>query len=102
VTATVTVISWRDIPAQVIAARGRTRERVGLPPRFQVAIDRAAMEAGLVGTDAYLEEWRRSTRGCGDDLAEEAAAEAARIDVAYDRDRLRRLVASLGNDKEQP
>ena len=34
---------WRDIPAQVIAERGRGRKRdqakVELPPRFSVAID---------------------------------------------------------------
>ena len=26
------------------------------------------MRAGLIGSDAYLEEWRRESRECGDDL----------------------------------
>ncbi len=44
-----------DIPVQVRA--GGRRDRVGaeLPQRFQVAVDQAAMAAGLVGSDAYLE-----------------------------------------------
>ena len=40
---------WRDIPAQVIAERGRGRKRkqakMELPRRFSVAIDAAALEA---------------------------------------------------------
>ena len=50
------------------AKEGRTRAARELPPRFQEAIDAAAMRAGLIGTDAYLEEWRREPRSCGDDL----------------------------------
>ena len=40
------LIYWRDIPAQVIVQRGRKREKAQLSPRFQKAIDRAAMRAG--------------------------------------------------------
>ena len=36
------LISWRDIPSQVIVQRGRTREKAMLSARFQEAIDRAA------------------------------------------------------------
>ena len=60
--AELTVIWWRDIPAQVTAKEGRARAARELPPRFQEAIDAAAMRAGLIGTDAYLEEWRREPR----------------------------------------
>ena len=41
-----TVIWWRDIPAQVIAKDKRRASKVVLHPRFQVAIDRAALKAG--------------------------------------------------------
>ena len=44
--AELTVIWWRDIPAQVTAKEGRTRTARELPPRFQEAIDPAAMRAG--------------------------------------------------------
>jgi hypothetical protein len=40
------VVFWRDIPAQVKARRGRERAARGLDPRFQEAVDAAAMRAG--------------------------------------------------------
>ena len=60
--AELTVIWWRDIPAQVVAKRGRTAARVQLTGRFQEAIDMAATRVGLIGTDDYLDEWHRETR----------------------------------------
>jgi hypothetical protein len=55
-----TVISWRDIPAQVIVKRGREAAKVQLSQRFQEAVDRAAMRAGKGSSDAYLADWKRS------------------------------------------
>ena len=40
------VISWRDIPSQVVVKAGRQAEKLMLSHRFQEAIDRAAMRAG--------------------------------------------------------
>jgi len=93
---TLTVIWWRDIPSQVMAGQGRAAQRTALPDRFQVAIDKAAARAGLEADDAYMAEWKRVTRPCGDDLAAEASAEAARLDAAYPADRLNGLVANGG------
>ncbi len=56
------------------------------------------MRAGLIGTDAYLEEWRREPRACGDDLESEVAEEVAWLEGAYTDDVLERLVASNGHD----
>lgn len=96
-----TVVYWRDIPAQVVAraggrGRGRTARRA-LPDRFQEAIDRAAMRAGLSGADAYLGEWRRGdpTAGGGDPETE-ADALARRLDAEFTDDVLAALVASGG------
>ena len=49
-------------------------------PRFQEAIDRAAMRAGKGGSDAYLEEWRRVTisieaEGALEDIAQRLGEE---------------------------
>ena len=66
--ASLIVITWRDIPAQVIAKRGRETVKVQLSARFQEAVDRAAMRAGKGSSDAYLADWRRTPRECGDDL----------------------------------
>ena len=93
-----TVIWWRHIPAQVTAKEGRTRAARELAPRFQEAIDAAAMRAGPIGTDAYLEEWRREPRSCGDDLESEVAQEAHRLDATYTDDMLERLVRASGKE----
>jgi hypothetical protein len=93
---TLTVIRWRDIPAQVIARRGREAAKRELSARFQVAVDRAAMYAGLFGTDDYLAEWARDTRDCGDDLEAEAAAEAARLEAEFTPEVLNELAANGG------
>lgn len=94
--AALTVIMWRDMPAQVVAKRGRENHKIELSPRFQQAIDRAAMRAGAIGTDEYLEDWRRETRPCGEDLASEAAAEAAAIEERFSVDVLNQYVLNLG------
>jgi hypothetical protein len=93
------IVRWRDIPAQLIVKAGRSSAKRQLDDRFQEAIDRAAMRAGLRGTDAYLGEWRRSPGGsCGDDLEAEADAALARLDAEYPQERLRRLVANGGRE----
>lgn len=95
--AEITILYWRDIPAQVIAGRGRGGAKVPLPERFEQAIDRAAMKAGLTGSDAYIAEWRKAAPvevpGEGPDAAR---AEAARLDADYDAARLRALIANGG------
>ena len=96
--AELTVIWWRDIPAQVTAKEGPTRAARELSPRFQEAIDSAAMRAGLIGTDAYLEEWRREPRGCGDDLEAEVLQETEWLEAAYTDDVLERLVRANGKE----
>ena len=91
-----TVIRWRDIPAQVVArGAGETAKRE-LSARFQVAIDRAAMYAGLFGTDEYLSEWAKDSRPCGDDLESEVATEAARLESEYDSETLNDLASNGG------
>ena len=96
------IISWRDVPAQVIVKRGREVAKVHLSPRFQEAVDRAAMRAGRGSSDAYLEDWRRSApRPCGDDLQAEAAAAAADIEARYTDDDLERLIRAKGIDERR-
>lgn len=95
--AEVTIVYWRDIPAQVIAGRGRRAVKVRLAERFEQAIDRAAMKAGLAETEAYLSEWRREGPIRVEAPDDEAArAEAARIEADYDRDKLRALIDNDG------
>ena len=91
------IISWRDIPAQVIVRHGRETAKVPLSARFQEAVDRAAMRAGRGTSDAYLADWKRSEgRPCGDDLQAEAAAEAARIEARFTDEDLETLIRAKG------
>jgi hypothetical protein len=91
------IVYWHDIPAQVIVKLGRQSARRELLPRFQAAIDRAAMRSGEHGTDAYLAAWRRAAPiSCGDDLEEEAASAARRIEAEFDEARLAGLAGAGG------
>lgn len=96
--AELTVIWWRDIPSQVTAKAGRNRVSVPLSERFQEAIDAAAMRAGLIGSDAYIEEWRREPRACGDALEVEVAQEVEWLEGAFTDDVLERLVRANGRE----
>ena len=89
-------VFWRDIPAQVIAKRGRETAKVQLSERFQVAIDRAAMRAGKGSSDKYLEDWRRVPKACGGDLQAAAQAEAARLEAEHSDDELEKMVKAGG------
>jgi hypothetical protein len=94
--AELTVILWRDVPAQVTAVDGARTVRRELDDRFQKAIDAAAMKAGLIGSDDYLDAWRRDTRACGDDLEAEVAAEVDRLEREHTREVLLALVRAGG------
>ncbi|WP_333830004.1 virulence factor [Pararhodobacter sp.] len=95
----VTIVYWRDIPAQIIVGKGRRSARVQLSERFEQAIDRAAMKGGARDADAYLAEWRKADPYDVAGEAEEVArAEAARLEAAYDTGRLKALIANDGRD----
>jgi len=73
------ILYWYDIPVQVRARDDDSRFSKPMPERFQVAIDNAAMEAGLTGNDAYTElfKWNDSQEreGSAQEVAEAVAAE---------------------------
>jgi hypothetical protein len=94
--ASLTVIWWRDIPAQVLAREGRRASKVQLHPRFQVAIDKAASRAGKRAYNDYIEEWRKQARDCGPDLEAEVNAEVERLEAEFDKHRLAELIQSGG------
>ncbi|MBY4891787.1 virulence factor [Rhodobacteraceae bacterium N5(2021)] len=95
----ITHVFWRDIPAQVIIGKGRTGAKAPLPERFEQAIDRAAMKVGAKDEDAYLAGFHRVVVGQAEgDLLEVATAEAAKLDAAYDNERLKTLIDAQGHD----
>jgi len=90
------IMYWHDIPIQVRAGGRRDRAGAELPPRFQEAIDNAAMAAGLTGTDGYLSAfaWGESQEREGTP-AEVAAAVAAELDAQFSEIDWRRTAAAL-------
>lgn len=93
----VTVVYWRDIPAQVIVGKGRRGSKRQLAERFEQAIDRAAMKVNAKDADAYLAEWRKAApytvEGEPDTVAD---AEVARLETEYCKDRIRALIDNDG------
>lgn len=93
----VTIVFWRDIPAQVIVGKGRSGAKRQLAERFEQAIDRAAMKVNAKDTDAYLAEWRKADPyHVEGEPAEIAEAEAKRLEAEYDNDRIKALIANDG------
>lgn len=96
--AEITTLYWRDIPAQVIAGRGRRAAKHALPQRFEQAIDRCAMKVGARDSDAYLAEWRRVAEAAPDGADPDHAARlrAEALDAEHDDARLRALIENDG------
>jgi CRISPR/Cas system CSM-associated protein Csm3 (group 7 of RAMP superfamily) len=95
--AQLTVVYWRDIPAQVIVKKGRDSAKIQLTERFEKAIDRAAMRANLRDTDSYLAEWRRAAPvEVSDELQAEADKKAAELEATFDDAKLKAMVEAGG------
>jgi len=93
----VTIVYWRDIPAQVIVGKGRSGSKAKLTERFEQAIDRCAMKIGARDSDAYLAEWRKAPAFAVEgEPAEVAAAQAAQLEIDYDAARLKTLIDNSG------
>jgi hypothetical protein len=92
------VTYWRDLPSMVVARQGETTTKALLAPRFQEAIDEAAMRLGDTGSDDYFSGWRRS-----DWTAEEAEPPAvldrvtAELDAEWPDDRVAAYLDQLGS-----
>ena len=95
--ADVTIVYWRDMPAQVIVGRGRRGTKLPLPERFEQAIDRAAMKSGAAESDDYMAGFRKADpiAVAGSDQ-EAAEATVAKIIAEYDQERLKALIANDG------
>ncbi len=89
-------IYWRDIPTHVNGVDGREKHQFPLLPRFEKAVDRAAMKAGLTEASDYIGEVRREARPAGADPRAEAEALAAELDRSFPLEVLNTYVANGG------
>ena len=99
--AKITIVYWRDIPAQIIAEQGRGRNRkqfkIELGKKFIVSIDSAAMKSGAEGSDDYLSDWRRSApEEISDNLELEVNKLKKEIEEKYSNSKLKELISNGG------
>ena len=91
------VTSWRDLPSLVVARDGEHVTKSPLAPRFQEAIDEAAMRLGDVSSDAYLEGWHREDWAEGDGPPSAlAAAVVARLEDEWSHEAIDVFLDGLG------
>ncbi|NCF69647.1 MAG: hypothetical protein GWP61_27170 [Chloroflexi bacterium] len=96
------IIYWRDIPAQVKVKMGRKRGGKPLSNRFPVAIDEAAMRAGITESDVYLAQWRKGEwQEQEGDFEDVATAIVNELEAAYPPERLRNLIKQHGLEEAQ-
>jgi hypothetical protein len=92
------ITSWRDIPSMVTAREGDDVTKIQLAPRFQEAIDEAAMRLGEVGSDDYLAGWTRSEWAIAEgDHSHVAAAVAEQLEDAWTSARIADYLNGLGS-----
>lgn len=90
------ITQWRDIPSMVVAREGDEVVKVQLAPRFQEAIDEAAMRLGDTDADAYLMGWNKTPWTTRAGAPAEVAAELAHeIDERLDEATLNSLLDAL-------
>jgi len=95
------VTSWRDLPSLVVARDGEHVTKSPLAPRFQEAIDEAAMRLGDTGSDDYLAGWTRSDwTELDGDPAEVADVVVAGLEEAWPQEKLTEYLDSLGPEAQ--
>lgn len=91
-----TIIFWRDIPAQVILGSGRKAVKCKLSEKYEKAIDRCAMKVGAKDSELYLKDWRKETTPLFKDEENAIHKEVAKLEKKYSNKKLQELVQNGG------
>ena len=90
-------VFWRDIPSHIIFKTKSGRFKKQMSPRFEEAIDRAAMRAGKGSSEAYMADWRRDIRNIkADDPESIVDKEIELLETIFSDDLLEKTVKSKG------
>lgn len=90
-------VFWRDIPSHIIFKTKSARFKKQMSPRFEKAIDRAAMRAGKGSSEAYMADWRRDIRNIkADDPESIVDKEIELLEIMFSDDLLEKTVKSKG------
>ena len=96
------VTYWRDLPSMIVARDGDQVTKSPLAPRFQEAIDEAAMRLGDTGADDYLAGWTRGEwAGAEGSTTQVADRVVADLEEQWPADRVARYLDSLGPAEAQ-
>jgi hypothetical protein len=91
------VTRWRDLPSMLVVRADDETVKSELAPRFQEAIDEAAMRLGDTGADDYLAGWERSPWTEADGTPSEVLDRvAAELDAEWPADRIAAYLDELG------
>jgi len=89
-------VYWRDIPSHVIYKMGRQKYKKQLNPKFETAIDRAAMRAGKGSSEAYMSEWRREIVAMEGDPQELVDSLVEKLENQFDDTVLEKTIKAKG------
>ncbi len=91
------VTRWRELPSMVAARAGDEIVKSELAPRFQEAIDEAAMRLGDTGADDYLAGCERTpwttAEGTPAEVLDRVTSE---LDAEWPADRIAQYLSELG------
>ena len=94
-------VFWRDIPSHIIFKTKSGKFKKQMSPRFEKAIDRAAMRAGKGSSDAYMADWRREiVKIKTDDPQSIVDQEIELLEQMFSNDLLEKTVKSKGIKEE--
>ena len=94
-------VFWRDIPSHIIFKTKSGKFKKQMSPRFEKAIDRAAMRAGKGSSDAYMADWRREiVKSKTDDPQSIVDQEIELLEQMFSDDLLEKTVKSKGIKEE--
>ena len=94
-----TIVFWRDIPAQLLIGSGRKATKYKLAEKYEKAIDRCAMKVGAKDSESYLRDWRKKSYSISGDGTKVIEEEAARLELKYSDLKLKELVENDGWNK---
>ena len=88
------VLFWQDIPTVIEARDSSGIEKVELSKRFAELVDLIAMKKGLIGTDDYLQNWKKKKFPSSKKTAKQAVLEMSKyFESKYEDIKLKSLKA---------
>ena len=94
-----TIVFWRDIPAQLLIGSGRKAIKLKLSDKFEKAIDRCAMKVGAKDSQSYLDDWKKKTVSLNYNSTNLIELEAEKMEKYYTTKKLKALILNDGWDQ---